>query len=176
MRLSALLAASLAIASSATAAAQPPRAINAGDRIRVTAPSVSNYAFVGTVIALPTDSLVVQGGSNTWHLSRASVTHIDLSRGRKSNALLGAGIGLLVGAGVGALIGSGCDTELYLSSQGECAAAGAAGLGAAGALLGAVSGALIRTERWTNASLDQLGMTLTPHSDGRVDFGISLTF
>jgi len=125
MRLSTRVLIILTVAPVVTIAAQQPLPLHSGDRIRATVPSLSPRPLVGTVIAFQTDSLIVQGGTSTWHLSLASLTHLDVSQGRRSHALLGAGIGLLVGAGVGVLIANDCDTiEGPFATQGQCTALG----------------------------------------------------
>jgi hypothetical protein len=178
MRLITLMVSSLIVAPLATIASQQSPAVKAGDRVRVIAPSVSGSPFVGTLVALEADSLVVHDTVNTWRLSLASVEQVDLSRGRKSHALLGAGIGLLVGAGVGALAGSSCEQVMYDTgiTQGECIAIGAAAFGAAGALLGAVTGALVRTERWAQVPLDRLKVSLAPANGRALTFSVAFRF
>ena len=160
-----------------TVAAQEPLPLHSGDRIRATVPGVSPGPLVGTVVAFQTDSLIVQGGTSTWHLSLASLTHLDVSQGQRSHALLGAGIGLLVGAGAGVLIASDCDTvEGPFATQGQCTAVGAAVFGGAGALVGALTGALARTERWAQVPLDRLRMSLTPNPGAALQLRASLSF
>ena len=166
MRLNALLLTALAIAPNGMIASQNPAAISSGDRVRVTTPSLSGGPFVGTVGTLDNDSLVVQGAGDPRRLALGSVTHLELSRGLKSNARRGAGIGFLLGAGVGAAIGSGCDTYSLGFTKGQCIAGAAIILGVGGGLAGGITGALIRTERWAEVSLDRLRMSFTPHTGG----------
>src|SRR5256885_3941909 len=168
---------STVVAPVVTIAAQQPLPLHSGDRIRATVPSVSPGPLVGTVAAFQTDSLIVQGGTSTWHLSLASLTHLDVSQGRRSHALLGAGIGLLVGAGVGVLIANECDTiEGPFATQGQCTAVGAAVFGGAGALVGALTGALARTERWAEVPLDRLRTSITSDPGGALPLRASLSF
>src|SRR2546428_2539870 len=108
MRFGKLVVISLTVAPLATSASQEPPPLKLGDRIRVTAPTLSLGPLVGTVVAFHADSLMVQRGTGTWRLSLASLARLEMSQGLRSHAGLGAGIGLLVGAGVGAAIGSGC--------------------------------------------------------------------
>ncbi len=167
----------LTVAPVVTVAAQQPLPLHPGDRIRAMVPSLSSGPLVGTVVAFQTDSLIVQGGTSTWHLSLASLTHLDVSQGRRSHALLGAGIGLLVGAAVGVLIASDCDTvEGPFATQGQCTAVGAAVFGGAGALVGALTGALARTEQWAQVPLARLRMSLTPNPGGALQLRASLSF
>ena len=137
---------------------------------------VVTRALVGTVVAFEADSLMVQRGTDTWRLSLASLTRLEMSQGRRSHAGLGAGIGLLVGAGVGAVIGSGCDlTVVPVSSEAGCIAVGVALVGGAGALLGAVIGSHTRTERWAEVPLDHLRISFMPRRSGRVQFTASIS-
>jgi hypothetical protein len=175
VRLSQLLVTSLAIVPLFAVASQEPRAINPGDRVRVTAPSVSGGRFAGTVLTVDPDSLVVQTGTETRRLPRASIERLDLSSGRKSHTLLGAGVGFLVGAAVGGgLVASdptSCD-EVHAA----CIAVGAAVLGAGGGLVGALTGALVRTERWAEVPLDRVRLGLIPDRRGALALSLSLRF
>jgi hypothetical protein len=173
LRLTTLLATSLAIAPLATIASQEPPAIKSGDRVRITAPTVSGGPLVGTVLTLETDSLVVQGGTNTWRLSLASITHLDRSRGQRSHTLLGAGIGFLVGAGAGVVWGA---SQASCDPAGACVPFGAAVGGGGGVLLGVVVGVLVRTERWAEVPLDHLRLSLTPDRDRGLTLRASLSF
>ena len=177
MRLGKLVIISLTVAPLVTIASQELPPLKPGDRIRATAPTFSPGPLVGTVVAFEAESLMVQGGTRTWRLSRASLTGLDVSQGRRSHAGLGAGIGLLVGAGVGALIGSGCDViEGPVSSEAGCIAIGAAVFGGAGALVGAVTGALVRTERWAEVPLDRLRVGFTSDGGRALKLRASLRF
>src|SRR5437773_2749266 len=176
MRMRSLLAIGLTAAPLTVIASQERPVLKSGDRVRIIAPSVSRAPFVGTLVTLRTDSLVVQDGANVWRLSLASLTRLDISQGLTSHAGRGAGIGLLVGAGVGAVIGSGCDlTVVPVSSEAGCIAVGVALVGGAGALLGAVIGSHTRTERWAAVPLDHLRVSFMPRRSGRVQFTASIS-
>jgi hypothetical protein len=177
MRLDTLVLMAFAVLPVARIASQQAPRLKPGDRIRAQAPSASPGPLVGTVVAFQADSLMVQGDTKSWRLSLASITRLDISQGRRSRAGLGAGIGLLVGAGVGALIGSGCDAIVVpVSSEAGCVVVGAAVFGGAGALVGAVTGALMRTERWAEVPLDRLRVSFTSDRGRALTLGASLTF
>jgi hypothetical protein len=177
MRLCVLVLISLTVAPLVTIASQELPPVKPGDRVRATAPTLSLSPFVGTVVAFQADSLMVQRDTGTWRVSLASLTRLDVSQGRRSHAGLGAGIGLLVGAGVGAAIGSGCHAVVVpVSSEGGCIAVGAAVFGGAGALIGAVTGALARTERWAEVPRDRLRVSLTSDRAGALRLGATLRF
>ena len=176
MRLSSLLAMSLVVAPLTTIASQESPVLKRGDRVRVRAPSVSGGPFIGTLVALETDSLVVQGGTSTRRLALASIAHLDISRGRRSHTVMGAGIGFLVGAGVGTVwilssYGGGGDCD----PVGPCIALACAFLGGGGAVVGAVTGALIRTERWAEVPLGHLRLSLTPGTGRALTLTASLS-
>lgn len=183
MRLSALMVVGLTVAPLATIAAQQASPVKAGDRVRIIAPNVSGSPFVGTVVALEADSLVVHDSMDTWRLSLASVEQVDLSQGRKSHALLGAGIGLLVGGGVAfAVLYTGGSTGLCDQSanqdamdSGACIGLTALG-GVAGAGLGAIIGGLIPTERWQDIPLERLRVSLRPRAGGRLGLALAVVF
>ena len=177
MRLGKLVGISLTVAPLVTIASQELPPLKPGDRIRVAAPTLSPGPLVGTVVAFEADSLMVQRGTDTWRLSLASLTRLEMSQGRRSHAGLGAGIGLLVGAGVRAVIGSGCHAVVVPVSSGVgCIAVGAAVIGGAGALVGAVTGALVRTERWAEVPLDRLRVSFTSDRGGALTIRASLRF
>ena len=183
MRLGTLMLISLIVAPLATIASQQSPPVKAGDRVRVMAPSVSGSPFVGTFAAVEADSLVVHDSVDIWRLSLASVEQVDLSRGRKSHTLLGAGIGFLVGGGVAvALLYTGGSTSLCDQSAnqdamnpGECIGLTALG-GVAGAGLGAIIGGFIRTERWQGIPLERVRVSLTPQAGRRLGLALAVVF
>jgi hypothetical protein len=183
MRLVTLMIISLIVAPLATIASQQSPPVKAGDRVRITAPSVSGSPFVGAFVAIEADSLVVHDSVDTWRLSLASVEQVDLSRGRQSHTLLGAGIGFLVGGGVAvALLYTGGSTSLCDQSanqdamnSGECIGLSALG-GVAGAGLGAIIGGFIRTERWQGIPLKRLRVSLRPQAGSRLGLALAVVF
>jgi len=79
-------------------AAQEP--LQPGTRVRVTAPDCGLRGQATRLEALRADTLVL----DTSECPLASVTRLDVSRGRKSNGRKGAGIGFLTGAVTGVLL------------------------------------------------------------------------
>ena len=126
-----------------------------GQRIRVTAPGLSLDRQAGTLRWLDRDSLVLETDLRRLALPPQEVSHIDRSRGRKGHALLGLGIGAVVGLGTGFLLfqpgSTGCTGSGDYEENCMLYRAGAL-LG--GAAVGALTGALIRTERWEAMPLD----------------------
>ena len=81
---------------SAEIAAQDTLTVAVGERVRVSTESGATH--VGLLSAMTSGALEVQGPGGSQRLSVASVTRLDVSRGRKSNAGLGALIGFAAGA------------------------------------------------------------------------------
>ncbi len=183
MRLRTRMVIGLVVAPLVTVAAQEAPAVKAGDRVRVVAPSVPGSPFVGTFVALTADSLVVQDSKDTWRVSLASVNQVDLSQGRKSHALFGAGIGLLVGGGVAAAVlytggsTSPCDQSANQDAMASAECIGLTALGGvAGAGLGAIVGGLIRTEGWQEIPLERLRVSLRPLAGARIGMALAVVF
>ncbi len=162
-----LLALVLASPSVAVAAQQTP--VTPGARVRISAPSVAENPLLGTVVALPADTLIVDapGYADPLALPLASVARLEVSQGQESRTLKGAGIGSLIGAGAGlasaaiacAITGD-CDsgdpyTGLVYLSLGVLGAA-------AGALTGAIIGSTKEVDRWVDVPLERVRFGLTP--------------
>ncbi len=129
--------------------------VQRGDRVRLQAPRISSGQLVGEVTELEGDTLMLssEGGGSTIAIPTADLERIAVSQGRKSNAILG----LLVGAGVGIASAVGlsiwvCNADDDGCTSGQVVGGGLA-LTAIGAGLGAGVGALIKTERWREASI-----------------------
>ncbi len=148
----------------ATAQEQPPP-LEPGVRVRV---SFDGERRSGTVVALESDTLALQSRRGTLQLLIASVTRLEVSRGRKS---FGAGKGALVGLLVGAALGAALDNRRDLGRY-QALAEGAT----VGTLLGAVGGALIKTDRWEEVPLERLSVSFAPQRDGRFALGVSVGF
>ena len=144
MKLSALVLMMLALPPDAWALEQ-------GARVRVTLLAREAPQVTGSVLAIPTDSLVIaaEPDSLARSIARIDIRKLEVSRGVHSNAGKGATIGaLIVGIALGCSVWS--STSIDGSSK-ESVAAGVAG-GAVGAIVGAGLGALIGSashrERW----------------------------
>lgn len=148
--------------------AQEKPAVAPGAKVRVSAPPVVEKRVVGFVVLLDRDTLVlnVEGRAEPLTVPLASVSVLEVHRGRKSRVGRGALIGLAVGAGGGAIIGALATSDSCLFDPDPCPAAGA-GAGALffvlpGTVIGAIIGALTRTDRWETVPLDQIRVGLTP--------------
>ncbi len=159
-----------------TARAQDSLPVTVGARVRVTAPTLDLDRHDGIVRAMDGDTLVVDG----LRASLASITRLDVHRGRGGHPVTGAVVGAAVlGAVWVALVNGICDPwgnspNCSITTGGfvALAAAGAAG----GALIGAGIGALIKSDRWEVVPLDQLRVSFVPQRDGRFAFGLSAAF
>ncbi len=162
-----------------TAQQAPP--IETGSRIRVTAPVLGADKMVGMLVEVDASRLRVQADdqASPMTISLADMTRLEVSQGRKSNALKGLGIGALIGAPIGVALGvavsseSG-DNQCYHNAG--CIAIGGAAVGVVGALVGLGIGALLKSERWEEVPLDRLRVNIVPLRDGRFALGLSVAF
>jgi hypothetical protein len=128
-----------------------------------------------------TVALAVAGTTTSYGLN--ALRRLEVSRGRRSHWLAGAGVGFLVGAGAAvAVLYSGGSTSLCnqsanqdAMSSGECIGLTALG-GLAGAGLGAVIGSRLRSERWQDVSIERLRIGLGPQVDGKFGLGFAVAF
>ena len=137
------------------------QSLSPGTRVRVTAPSLLLDRQRGQLLTLGGDSLILRASDSDlgtrgtaprqWVISRDAVAQLERSLGSRGHA----GKGLLIGAGVGLAIGL-VATD-FGSSSSLCQGSGDYGtvcamiVGAStagGALLGALFGAVARSERW----------------------------
>lgn len=161
------------VASASTAFAQTLDSIEAGSRVRVTAPSLGLTEAVGTVQQSTTDAVQVQFEfpRRLVTVDRSDITAMDVSVGTRRSIGKGIGIGVLVGAGSGVLIGlaSGDDEEGFIrfSAEEKSLVAGL-GLGLVGGVVGLIAGAANRHDVWAPARVDGLGVAIRPRvsSDG----------
>ena len=146
----------------------------AGERVRVTAPDLDVHRHTGLLVAVQRDSLTV----DTLTVARASITRLEVQRGRKTNARKGAWIGALslglagVGLGIAGCADYDCDGDEWSAVIGVLGGVGALG----GGLIGLGVGALIKTERWEEVPLDRLRVSFAPQRDGRFGLGLSVRF
>ena len=138
--------------------------------MRVTAPSVAPKRFVGTLVEVTENDLVLTvSESERKAVPRKDLTRLEWSRGRHGNAVKG----MLFGAAIGAVTISVVNAQdpetgetgeyLMVALIGACM----------GALPGAGIGALIKTEKWAELPLSNLRLTLGPVSGGRLIIGLA---
>jgi hypothetical protein len=139
----------------------------AGDRVRVST-STAGKATTGRLIEMGPDfvRLQVSGRAEPVAVPLAAITRLARSLGRRSSAGQGALIGTVAGTGLAAaLVMKSSDSDCDGSCAPYAAIIGSAIVGA-GALVGAISGALIRTERWESAPLGRIGVSVVPRHRG----------
>jgi hypothetical protein len=106
-----------------------------------------------------------------------SLARLEMVTGRKSHTLLGMALGSLVFGGAGALAGGSVDCyELGGWGDETCVLMGAGAGIVAGGILGAVTGALIKTDRWEEVPLDRLRLQVAQQPGGRLGIGASIRF
>ena len=152
--------------------AQEPLPFYPGVRVRVTAPDCGLRGRATEFRALRAETLVL----DTTECPLASVTRLDVSRGRKSWVGLGIFIGVPAGA-LGAVVYcktldvSGC--KLFGD---DLTGAVAIAFGALGFLAGGIVGHFVKTELWEEVPVERLSVSLAPQRDGGSALGFSVRF
>ena len=173
---------------------EPATGLDAGSRVRLTfpcelaSPSYSESAdrtcrSDGRLTLVSGDTIMIAARDSMWVYDLNEVSRVEVSRGRKSHWLAGAGIGFVVGAATAyvALSSGGststCDQSANQDavSVGECIALAALVGGVPGAGLGAVAGLFIRSERWQDVPVDRLRVSIGPEPGGWFKLAISIT-
>ena len=151
----------------------PSQPLRPGRRVRITAEDSGVIGWTGTLRVLNSDSIVLEDGLD---LPLASVTKLEVYRGKRTRTGEGAGKGFVIGAFTGVVLGiAACSSPGAYVSQGQCAVGGGLVFGAGGALLGGLIGALAGADRWEEVSLDRLRVSLVSRRD-RLALGIALRF
>ncbi len=150
---------------SLTAQLPLPLPLAPGQRVRISAPSVGAEDLVCSVVVLRPDALMVRAA---WYnapskIPTASITRLDVQRGRKSHALTGLGIGVVAGALLGGLIDG---------SLGGGAVAGGVVLGG----IGTAVGTQIKSDRWEEVPLDALRRSFTRQRNVHFALGVAVSF
>ena len=139
-------------------AAQEPFSLQPGERVRVTALDCGLRGGGTEFRALRADTLVLE----TTECPLASVTRLDVSRGRKSHARLGAGIGFVAGA-LGAVVA--CRGGCVIGEEddfSDFAVPFAFAIGLIGGVAGGITGLFIKTDRWEEVPIERLRVSPTP--------------
>ncbi len=158
----------------ATAIAQQ-EALQPGVRVRVTVPDLGIENVSGILTELSGDTLALE----RLRAPLASVTRLEVYRGRRWRTGRGAFIGLVAG-GISGGVALGVVCASIRGGYFGCTVpqgvvyGGLAG-GVLGAGLGALIGLAISGEKWEEVSLNELRVTLVPQRDG-FGLGISVAF
>lgn len=130
--------------------------IEPGARVRITAPALGFVRRVGTVTRIQADTLSLDSAL----VPLQALTHLEVNTGRKSQWVLGMGIGALGGAVLGAAVGSAApwgDTgEKHTVLLGAVGAAG-------GSVIGLLIGSLVHHDQWRELPLEALRIGFGPH-------------
>ncbi|NIM49269.1 MAG: hypothetical protein GTN78_19820 [Gemmatimonadales bacterium] len=129
--------------------AQAPDLVPSGARVRVVATGFFRTPAVATVAGWRADSLLldIQGRARSA-VPVASITRLELSRGRKSKVVTGGAVGLLVGtAATAAFLGMFCSDPDTLCESDEVVRAFAI-IAPLPTVVGALIGLAVRVERW----------------------------
>lgn len=168
MRSLTLVAAALVVATSSPLAAQEAP-VDPGARVRVTAPDLGIDKYTGVLEGVVGDTLAV----DTLRLALASVTRLEVHRGRKSNVGKGALIGLAGGAAAGV------GFSVWFTNAGEfdfdkVALVFVPIFSAAGTGIGALLGAASKVDRWEEVPLDRIRVSVTPLGNGGLTILVSV--
>jgi hypothetical protein len=179
MRCTVLLAVVLSGVVGANALAQANAPVQPGQRVRVRSTVTSTPELTGVVEAVRPDTLLVRDDDRSvaTAVPLPTVDRLQVSLGRHSHWVRGAGIGFVVGAVTGAVLGAaGHNEEDVFFGPGATAFMGAILLSPIGAATGALVGLMVKTERWETVSLDRVAPTVSGGLDGRLSVGLRLTF
>lgn len=175
----------LAATAGAQESRQLPPEVQAGARVRASAPGAGTVT--GRVVAVEGDAFQVarDRAADTVRLVAQQLTSLDLSVGRHKRRWLGAGIGFLGGAALGTAVGAAtyqkpenCQGAYFCDfGPGADMALGAILLGTAGAVTGAIVGAG-RADDWKPLPLrNRTSLELRlPRGTGRLAVAAALRF
>lgn len=144
----------LTVLTTGTLAAQQP-ALAAGARVRVH-PVGDAATLIGTVAYLtPLQLAVLRSPDDTAIVPVARIARVDVSAGRRSNALRGAKLGSISGATLGALLGLAAlavEEDSYFDYGAEVVPLSMIGGGLLGGTVGLLIGAASSSEQWVQAA------------------------
>jgi hypothetical protein len=130
--------------------------VSPGERIRVKhacegdAKPAPCKPVIGKVRAVEGDTIVLdQDGDGERRLVLGPAASVELSGGRHGHALAGLGLGILAGVAVGAIGDQSCRSS---SSEPEWCAFWYVFTVPSGALIGVITGALTKSEKWRTVS------------------------
>lgn len=141
-----------------------------GDRVRIHG---AGSAIVGEFSGMVGDTVVLKTVAGSQEIPRDRITGVEISVGRKGNALSGMLIGTGVGVVTGLMVDAGGD-DSSTSSIGDRVAdemfgtAGILLLGVIGAGVGALIGHFVKTDQWAESSLAMPSIGLVPGDSGRI--------
>lgn len=161
-------------------AAQAANGLAPGSRIRVAAPTVTDARAAGSLDSIDAAALhltLQDGGRLT--VPRRAVESIEVSTGRRSHWVRGAGIGALVGlafSGTLAIVGANQGDSELTSLDNAMYGAFIVITTAGSAVVGGITGAFIRTEQWEPVPAENVQVGVRPVAGGGLGIGVSLRF
>jgi len=158
-------AAAIALALSSTGAAEDAvTPLRSGDRIRYRLSEGDPLITARLIETLAGSLLVETEDGRGIRLDVSSLRRLDVARGKRSHARLGAILGGGAGAAVGGFFGFAAASldEIEGSHPLEGALLGAAIVGGGGALVGAAIGSAFRTDRWQRLRDQKVQLALAP--------------
>ena len=148
-----------------------------GSRVRLTAPTVLQGKLQGAITAMDEKAVVLAADSGVpVVVPREAITSLDVSAGRKKNALKGTVIGAAAGA-VLMLVAAPVDpNNCGVDSPNVCSRGQGVGIGAVGgAVWGVLIGSFIKTDRWMHAPTGSWRVDVKPAPRG-ASVSMSLSF
>lgn len=134
--------------------------LDAGDRIKIYAPSIENSTIFGTIYELTSSAIYLHSSEHSLMVPYNSIERLELYMGEKRKTGRGALIGLTSGAfllgTISVLTDDGCsgkDNCLVLSDS-ELFIIGAVIGGAVGLVVGTIAGYATKRERWKEIPLE----------------------
>ncbi len=190
-RVSSMVLILVVVASAVGAAGEEPpdpcaSAAFVGDRVRLRMTG-ERHLLTGKVLEIDGAALVIARGREgaVLRVPLASLDRLEVARGRRNRAALGAAIGFVPGAlYAAAVVGAlGCEEQVRCTKVGPMLVSGLVG-GAATGTLGALIGLAIRTDRWQAVPLGEpaagrkatLGIGLSPIAGRGLRVGLSVGF
>ena len=156
-------------------------ALTPGARLRVGAPCGQGDTrpdcgmVVGRLVAITGNDLVLEDTAGMRHrVTLSPSVRLQRSAGYRRHTLLGLGLGSLAGLATGAALTANCTRGGRGEDNGLCHLYYVVSV-PAGAGVGAVVGALSRTERWETQSPPPAALRIEPAA-GRTKFGVVVSF
>jgi hypothetical protein len=134
-----------------------PARITVGSRVRITPVDTRSESIRGTLAAISGDTLAIAQDEDPTRLRRlplASIAVLERSLGRHGNSGRCALWGFGIGAAAGLVMGASSSGEDIFFSKGQVTLLSGVLVGGTGALIGALAGIGIRSDRWERVPLD----------------------
>jgi hypothetical protein len=135
--------------------AQALSRVPTGSRLRVTYSTSSETVQIGRLEAVSETALVLYATGASRTIPLETIRRLEMSRGRRPNAMAGV-VGLLLGAVVGGVLGCAANRDdygVFCGGQSDTKVAVGAAIGGIG---GAAAGALVfRRESWSAVDLNE---------------------